>query len=217
MAARTCHGAPGVLTSPMPTTCAKLVLFVTDIFGHTPEAQALARQLGGSVRIVSPYGSDRPRFASEMEAYAAFSAASSVEVFATVVAGELARARYDLAVGFSAGASALWLALGMTMWRALDKASAPPAQSVLYYGSRIRQHAELRPAGNAHLIFAEREASFNPAELVATLHAGGVNAEVLPGTAHGFMNRLSPGWDEAACAAEVARLRGLLCTGGTGA
>ena len=209
MAARTCHGAPGVLTSPMPTTCAKLVLFVTDIFGHTPEAQALARQLGGSVRIVSPFGSDRPRFASEMEAYAAFSAASSVEVFATVVAGELARVRYDLAVGFSAGAAALWLALA--------QATAPPAQAVLYYGSRIRQHAELRPAGNAHLIFAECEASFNPAELVATLRAGGINAEVLPGTAHGFMNRLSPGWDEAACAAEVARLRGLLSLGGTGA
>lgn len=201
----------------MPDTPAKLVLFVTDIFGHTPEAQALARQLGGSARIVSPYGGDRPRFASEMEAYAAFSAASSVEHYAKAVAGELARARYDLAVGFSAGAAALWLALGMTMWRALDKAPAPPAHAVLYYGSRIRQHAELRPAGNTLLIFAEREASFNPVELVASLRAGGINAVVLPGTAHGFMNRLSPGWDEATCAAEITRLRGLLCTGGAGA
>lgn len=205
----------------MPDTRAKLVLFVTDIFGHTPEAQALARQLGGSVRIVSPYGGDRPRFASEMEAYAAFSAASNVEHYAKAVAGELARARYDLAVGFSAGAAALWLALGMTMWTATgtatDKAPAPPTHAVLYYGSRIRQHAELRPAGNTRLIFAEREASFNPAELVASLRAGGINAVVLPGTAHGFMNRLSTGWDEAACAAEITRLRGLLCTGGAGA
>ena len=81
---------------------------------------------------------------------------------------------------------------------------------MLYYGSRIRDHLQLRPAGDLRLIFAEREASFEPAPLAARLVAAGYDARVLPDTAHGFLNPLSPGFDEALRDAEIVRLQGLL-------
>ncbi|MDQ7835826.1 MAG: hydrolase [Humidesulfovibrio sp.] len=193
------------------------ILIATDIFGHTPEVQALARDLTNGrdvrARVVSPYGShnggERPRFSSEVEAYAAFSARIGLERYTQMVAEALAEHRPALAVGFSVGATALWVAL-----------AAPPkpftGSAVLYYGSRIRDHLDLRPAGDVRLVFAEQEASFAPAELVATLQARGMAAELRQGKAHGFMNRLSQGWDATAYAAELERLRGLLAPAGHG-
>ncbi len=178
------------------------LLLATDIFGHTPEMQAFARQLGGAVRIVSPYGHERPRFSGEMEAYGAFQAAGGVEAYARALAPLLAEKPWNLTVGLSAGASALWVALA--------QADTPPRRAVLYYGSRIRQQAHLRPAGDIRLIFAQREASFDPAPLAAELARAGYDASVLPGTAHGFLNPLSPGYDEGVRDAEIIRLRGLL-------
>ncbi|MBU1230217.1 MAG: hydrolase [Proteobacteria bacterium] len=186
---------------------ARTLLIISDIFGHTPEVQSLAGQLthglDARVRILSPYAGERPRFPSEVEAHAAFIARTGLDWYAKVVGETLAEYRPALAVGFSVGATALWIALAGLV-------SAPPAHSVLYYGSRIREHAHLRPAGDLQLVFAEAEASFDPAELVTALRGQGVAAELLPGTAHGFLNRLSPRFDAQAYAAEMARLRGLL-------
>lgn len=182
------------------------LLLATDIFGHTPEMQAFSRQIGGQIggqaRVVSPYGHERPRFSGEMEAYGAFQAAGGVEAYARTLASLLADRAWDLAVGLSAGASALWIALA--------QASTLPRRSVLYYGSRIREHAHLRPAGDVRLIFAEREASFAPAPLACELARAGYDASVLPGTSHGFLNPLSPGFDAGVRDAEIVRLRGLL-------
>lgn len=179
------------------------VLIATDIFGHTPEVQDLARRLGAATRIVSPYGGERPRFGSEMEAYAAFSARTSVEKFAGELATRLSEVPFDLALGFSAGASALWLCLAQ---------AAPwlPGQALLYYGSRIRDAAALTPACPTRLVFAEREASFDPAGLVHQLKERGLDARLVAGSAHGFMNPLSPGHDPALAAQELARIRTLL-------
>ena len=183
---------------PHPPT----LLLATDIFGHTPEMQAFARQIRGAARVVSPYGPERPRFSGEMEAYGAFQAAGGVEAYARALAPLLAEKAWDLAVGLSAGASALWVALAQS--------EILPRRSALYYGSRIRDYRHLRPAGDVRLIFAEREASFDPAPLAGELLAAGYDASVLPGTAHGFLNPLSPGFDEAVRDAEIMRLRGLL-------
>lgn len=181
---------------------APALLLATDIFGHTPEMQALARMIGGAARLVSAYGNERPRFSSEVEAYGAFQAAGGVEAYARTLAPLLAEKPWDLAVGLSAGASALWVALAQS--------ENPPRRTLLYYGSRIRDLRHLRPAGDIRLIFAEREKSFDPAPLAAELAQAGYAAGVLPGTAHGFLNPLSPGFNETLRDAEVIRLRDLL-------
>jgi dienelactone hydrolase len=179
------------------------LLIATDIFGHTPEVQEFTRLLGGTARIVSPYGDDRPRFASEMEAYAAFTMRTSITKYAALLCAKLRERPVDLAVGFSAGASALWLCLAETTSRL-------PRRAELYYGSRIRDHALLRPCCPTRLIFAAQEASFDPLELARRLCALGHNAEVVPGSAHGFMNPLSTGYDKVLAAKETRRLKELL-------
>lgn len=189
----------------MPHAKRPTLLIATDIFGHTPEAQALARQLGAAVRVVSPYGDERPRFGSEMEAYAAFSARTSIGKYAEELAAQLRARPVELALGFSVGASALWLCLAEA-----GLASCLPRRAILYYGSRIRQHAQLTPACPTRLVFAEREAAFDPAELAARLRTQGHDATVIPGSAHGFMNPLSPGYDARLAETETASLKVLL-------
>jgi dienelactone hydrolase len=181
------------------------LLLATDIFGHTPEVQTLARQLGGTARIVSPYGDDRPRFASEIEAYAAFTMRTSIAKYAALLCAKLRERPVDLAVGFSAGASALWLCLA-------EAPSRLPRRAELYYGSRIRDHVLLRPCCPTRLTFAAREASFDPLELARRLCALGHNAEVVPGSSHGFMNPLSTGYYEVLATKETQRLKELLNT-----
>lgn len=179
------------------------VFIATDIFGYTSELRVLTRNLAARARIVSPYGVDSPQHNNEAAAYADFTARTTIERYAEEIAEELRTTAYDLVVGFSVGATALWLALA--------QAGVPaPRQAVLYYGSRIGQYAQLRPQGNIQLIFAEKEKSFSPAELVSQLHSAGVDAHVLPGTAHGFMNPLSPGFQPAAYAEQIQKLQGLL-------
>jgi len=188
------------------------LLLATDIFGHTPQVQAFARQLGGTARIVSPYGDERPHFASEMEGYAAFTARGGVAAYAKHIGTTLAARQtvFGLALGFSAGASALWLCLadaGLEPWL--------PTQTELYYGSRIRDHAHLEPRRQVRLIFAEQEVSFDPSALARLLCARGLNAEVLPGSAHGFMNPLSLGYDHSLAGREAQRIKALLAASRT--
>jgi dienelactone hydrolase len=185
-------------TAPRPT-----LLLATDVFGLTPEARALAEALGLAATFVSPHADGRV-FADEPEAYAAFVAAGGVAAYAEAVRRALASAPcpFTFALGFSAGASALWLCLAEAALEA-----KLPQRAALYYGSRIREHASLRPRRPTRLVFAAQEASFAPAPLADALRQGGLDAAVIPGSAHGFMNPRSPGYDAARCAAELERLR----------
>lgn len=187
----------------MPQANRPTLLIATDIFGHTPEVQALARELGAAALVVSPYGGERPRFASEMEAYAAFTARTSIARYTEVLAGRLRERPFDLALGFSVGASALWLCLA-------EDTPCLPRRAALYYGSRIREHTELTPRCPTRLIFAEHEAAFAPAELTQRLLDRGLDARIIPGSAHGFMNPLSPGYSPQLAAREILQIKSLL-------
>lgn len=187
---------------PKPTR----LLVAADVFGVTPELGRFVRALGADATLVSPHPFTTT-YRSEPEAYAAFLQGGGVEAYARQLGRLMARRSgpFECALGFSAGASALWLCLA-------DARLEPklPHFAVLYYGSRIREHARLQPRRRMQVVFAEREASFDPAPLAAQLRAMGTYARVLPGTAHGFLNPLSPGFDAAVRDAEVIRLRDLL-------
>ncbi|MBI5519889.1 MAG: hydrolase [Desulfovibrio sp.] len=182
------------------------VLIAADVFGVTPELGRFAGAIGAAATLASPHPFNRS-FRSEAEGYASFMASGGVVPYAEHLAGILAGRpfHFDLAIGFSAGASALWLCLA-------DARLEPrlPRRAVLYYGSRIRDHADLEPRRHARLVFAEREASFDPCALAAALRQRGGRAVVLPGTAHGFMNPRSAGYDEELATAEAEGIRALL-------
>jgi len=182
------------------------LIIATDVFGVTPELGKLAQALGADATLVSPHPYTTA-FRTEADGYAALMARGGVEAYAKHIRATLAARRtvFDLALGFSAGASALWLCLADA-----DLAPWLPKCAELYYGSRIRDHAHLAPRRNARLIFAEKEASFDPRGLALRLRSLGQNAEVLPGSAHGFMNPLSPGHDPVLAAQETGRIKALL-------
>jgi dienelactone hydrolase len=175
------------------------LLIAADIYGLTPELRALAFRLDPEAVLLSPHADGRT-CADEAGAYAAFQAAGGVDAYAGRLRAALAQTRPQCALGFSAGASALWLCLPE-----IDPGF--PERALLYYGSRIRESAHLRPACTVRLVFAEREASFDPHPLARRLAEAGLDAAVLPGTAHGFMNPRSPGYDATICAREHDRLR----------
>ncbi len=166
-----------------------VLLIVTDVFGNTPAVASFARQFPLPSLIVSPFTGERTQYPAETLAYHAFLAEGGVAAYAEHLAGILETHQSSLryAIGFSAGASALWL-------NSANPALAGLQQAVLFYGSRIRDHREVQPVCPTRLIFAEQEAAFEPAELVADLRKRNQDAELVKGSKHGFMNPYSAGF-----------------------
>lgn len=163
------------------------VLIATDVFGITPAVQSLVRQLAVNALIISPFQDAERQFRSEQDAYQAFIAEGGVARYAEKLSALLQQQTgLRHAIGFSAGASALWISSQHEFVRSLQN-------MVLFYGSRIREYRDIRPACPVRLIFAEQEAAFAPAELVNDLRQRGQSAELAKGTKHGFMNAYSRG------------------------
>ena len=178
------------------------ILVAADIFGDTEDLRTLAASLNDRFRLVSPYARRQP-VASEADAYAWFQASGGIAAYADKVAHCMVQAPPDALIGFSAGATAGWLAL--------SKEDAPAVGlGILFYGSRIRDYPDRRPRCPVRLIFAEHEPAFDVGRLADTLAAGGMAVDVWRGCRHGFMNRRSPGYDAAARKRGVTLVRAAL-------
>lgn len=165
------------------------VLIATDVFGTSPAIDSLVRSLGCTCLVVSPYAQTQTAFYSEQTAYHAFLAESGVARYADKISKILQDPanKIELAIGFSAGASALWIA-------SASPAAANLAGMSLFYGSRIRDHQKVQPQCPVRLIFAEQEAAFDAAQLASDLRQSGQAAELVKGSRHGFMNPYSRGF-----------------------
>ena len=166
-----------------------VLLIVTDVFGNTPAIASFARQFLLPCLIASPYTGEKTQYPAETLAYHAFIAEGGVAAYAEHLSHLIEDYHSSLryAIGFSAGASALWL-------NSANPAMENLQQAVLFYGSRIRDHRDVQPACPTRLIFAEQEAAFEPAELVNDLRQRGHGAELVRGSKHGFMNPYSAGF-----------------------
>ncbi|KHK04069.1 dienelactone hydrolase family protein [Desulfovibrio sp. TomC] len=161
---------------------------VSDIYGLTPVVEAFAGQLDRQAVVLSPWDGEGCPFATEQEAHAAFVAGEGVAGFAARVTAA-AGGEPAFLVGFSAGATAVWL-------HAAGAGCHPDSRAVLFYGSRIRNHLDARPRCRVQAIFAEVEAAFDPKTIIARMASENVAVHIGPGAAHGFMNPLSPGYCE---------------------
>ncbi|MFZ6743347.1 dienelactone hydrolase family protein [Undibacterium sp. JH2W] len=166
-----------------------VLLIVTDVFGNTPAIASFARQFPLSSLIASPFDGEQIQYPAETLAYHAFIAQGGVAAYADKLGSLIHTHQSSLryAIGFSAGASALWL-------NSVNPAMANLQQAVLFYGSRIRDHRDVQPVCPTRLIFAEQEAAFEPAELVSDLRQRNHDAELVKGSKHGFMNPYSAGF-----------------------
>lgn len=170
------------------------VLIITDVYGETPAVASLARQLPSPCQIIAPDTGSTP-FTHGQQAYQGFIAAGGVAAYADKIAQFLQTASQQNTptcrpiqhvIAFSAGASA-W-------WRQSAQLAIPIHSATLFYASRVRDHADLNSACPTHFIFAEHEDAFQPAALVQQLRERGHQAEIAPGTQHGFMNPYAAGF-----------------------
>lgn len=166
------------------------ILIATDVFGMTPAVASLVRALEHQCHVMSPFDDPAQYFQSEQTAYYAFLAQGGVSRYADKLTQHLQKhgAGIRIALGFSAGASALWIASASEAAKALRAA-------VLFYGSRIRDHKQVQPRCPTRLIFAEKEAAFDAPQLTAELQQLGHQAELVRHSSHGFMNPYSRGFD----------------------
>ncbi|MGP9800428.1 dienelactone hydrolase family protein [Rheinheimera sp. NSM] len=187
----------------------KQVLVVSDIFGRCAGLNRLAQDLAAAcavqLQLIAPYQGVAQHFADEQQAYAAYSSQCGPDVYAAQVVQALQTAPqpFALAIGFSAGASALWRALADTTVNRVK-------QALLFYPGQIYQHIALNPQVPTQVIFGDSEPHFAVADICCQLQQKpGLSAVVTP-FAHGFMNEASKAFNEAAYQQYLAVLTRLL-------
>lgn len=164
------------------------LLIATDIFGVTEEVLTFCNSLEHDYVCIGPYGDALNNFADESSAYTYFTAKTSVEDYRDKIESKVASGSYTHLIGFSVGASAIWLFVGET---ALSHAVSFTG----FYGGQIRHKTELNPTISTHLIFPTFEPHFNVAQLTDKLKLKS-NVEITETLfQHGFMNERSVNFD----------------------
>ncbi|HEY9042308.1 MAG TPA: dienelactone hydrolase family protein [Rheinheimera sp.] len=166
------------------------ILLVTDIFGNCTALQPLLQDItaaGTAVTIIDPYQGGEQSFVDETAAYQAYSSNGGHDAYAACIAQALAQP-YTLALGFSAGATALW--------RGLAAADAGQiTQAVLFYPGQIHQHLAVRPKLPVQVIFGHSEPHFAVAAICTELSKKPGITAVQTACGHGFMNPASKAFD----------------------
>ncbi|MFD3701554.1 dienelactone hydrolase family protein [Nocardia sp. NPDC058658] len=170
------------------------VVLVHEVFGLTDSITQFAEKLREATQatIYAPHLLDTAPFgrADEAIAYERFMTTLGPAGLATRVldynAAQVTDHTAVYCVGLSVGATAAWIASASEQFDAV----------LAVYGSRIRDHLDVRPSGRAHLVFAEHEPSFDPNHLASTLRTiTGVTVDVLP-QHHGFCSADSATYSE---------------------
>ncbi len=192
---------------------AAAVLIVHEIYGVNRHMETAAGELSrAGYDVFCPNLLGRPAYdyAEEAAAYRHFGEQVGFEraqAAVDAVAEKLRPAYRRLyLVGYSAGATVAWLASRTGLYAGVAG----------YYGSRIRDYRDVRPACPVLLLFPRREASFDVAGLAAGLAAGnGIEVHSFGGD-HGFADPCGPRYQPQAAAAAFARLTAFLANSATG-
>ena len=174
-------------------------IVAADVHGVTARLRSLLGPLCGDAIFVSPWDGDGCPYASEQQAHSAFLANHGMASYADKIAAA-AGDEPAFIVAFSVGASAAWL-------HAASGKGHPDSRATLFYGSRIRDYSSLIPRFAITAVFAESEPSFSPAGLAQIIASDRVHTVIESGTAHGFMNPLSPNFATRQCLLHLQRLR----------
>jgi len=177
-------------------------LFVaTDIFGETPELLAwlapIVQASGGTLELVSPYAAPLAENviaptagAADELAYQQFLTQGGLNAYVEKLQQHVQLQQEPfVAIGFSAGAAALWQLA----------ASAQPGlqQLVGFYGGQIRHFPDLQPLVSTSLIWAE-ETHFDVVQLHIQLAQRALVSSELTPFQHGFINPHSKGFNSKA-------------------
>ncbi|MBC3875900.1 dienelactone hydrolase family protein [Undibacterium flavidum] len=177
-------------------------LVATDIHGINNDLKALFQDNDGEIRFLSPWNLDGCPFETEQEAVAAFHAKNGLTTYQQKIA-EAAGSTPCLLIGFSVGATSMWL-------HTASENCHPDSYAQLIYGSRIRDYLSLVPRCPTSLIFAEHESSFRPETVAAKMIHTQVECTIIKDTHHGFMNPHSPHFNEAHTRGQLTQIKSFL-------
>lgn len=161
------------------------IVIATDIYGMEESVGNLAAALrlqGAEISVISPYEDGAPAPGEdEKEVYAAFAGQCGHERYSEKILALLQEEEWNGAVGFSAGASALWRALAGYRQKS-------PSHFLGFYPTRIRKYLDRFPAIQATLVFPRFEEAVDVNALIGTI-AGNENIRCLKTPyLHGFLN-----------------------------
>lgn len=198
------------------------LLVCSDIFGINPALQAFFSGLDGELLLLSPY-TKQQHFCDDEKAYQYFQQQGGLDSYRQKLRqtlNHLAIQQHQqqqtvIAVGFSAGAAALWCELGGELAAELgselaheldgelaaelaNSAAAKPQSTVIqqafcFYGGQIRHFADLSPACQTELIWAQ-ERHFDVKALATVLNGNKNVSSRHCGYSHGFINPKSAGY-----------------------
>jgi dienelactone hydrolase len=178
------------------------IIVATDIHGINDDLKALFQDFGNEIKFLSPWNKDACPYDTEQEAAAAFHAKNGLATYQQKIAETVGQSP-ALLIGFSVGASSLWL-------HTASKNCHPTSYAQLFYGSRIRDHISLTPRCKTSLIFAEHESAFQPATLAGKIEGNNVECSIIKDTHHGFMNPRSPHFNETLAQQLLAQMKSSL-------
>lgn len=179
------------------------IIIATDIHGITAPLRELFSHVDDEISFLSPWETEESPYTNEQEAVAAFQAQHGLQRYQEKIADAAANAP-ALLIGFSVGATAMWLHIA-------SEHCHPASRACLYYGSRIRDHQHCVPRCPSTVIFAEHEFSFQPQSIIANISHPHVQCSIIPATRHGFMNPCSASFDQDITQQQLQYLNSLLC------
>lgn len=183
------------------------VFIVADIFGKTADLINFTEAISTpqvSLEILAPYKNEM-HFSDEAEAYAYFQQNIGLKTYTEQLMHKLQGRELSqlLLLGFSVGASAVWVA-------SEKLADFTKTRAICFYSSQIRNYLAVQPKIEIDLYFARREPSYDVDEAMAQLSDTTQLNCFKTGYLHGFMNRRSGNFDQAAYHQYVELIKGVL-------
>ena len=164
--------------------------FISDIFGKTPELEKLAESLSEDVEIIDPYAGEFIPFANESEAYDYFKENVGIDRYCEVVRNRLEQSPCSMLIGFSVGATVIWLL-------SADPSLKHPVKAACFYGSQIRHYPDIEPGISIELILPCYEPDFSVFGLAQKLSEKPNVTIHITAFRHGFMNPRSQNYHHA--------------------
>jgi len=181
------------------------VIIATDIFGAGEHIEKLCLGLKdscSSTKVINPYSNNRMGFINEEQAYNFFLKDCGHDYFSSLVSRAISNASEQVyLIGFSAGASAIWHAIGTNKYSTLVKFYG-------FYPSQIRNYVHLSPSCESTIVFPCSEKHFKVSTVSEEISK---NPKVECETTdlyHGFMNPKSKNYNSMAAKEFNKRLKG---------
>lgn len=166
-----------------------MILIATDIFGINGSIRELQGLFQEECHLVDPYEGKEFNFRDDEIAYEHFIQHGGLEGYVEALSKQVALRNPSVLVGFSAGASAVWLLVS-------DKANVSIRKAICFYSAQIRSHLDSNPLCETQLIFPNSERSFSVDDVMVQLQEHPKVTCTKAQYSHGFMNRSSKGYNQ---------------------